>query len=115
MPDIEVNYHFLDVGGQFEYHNGNRSAYQRLFGDYLRSEPGLGGRVLDIGCGHSLNRSYRFYADLVGQLDGVDPFQAVAPPEQLVKSITASTAVRSTSMTTPRTIDYQVTQGYSGR
>ena len=84
MNDIEVNYHFLDVDRRFDYYDQHRNAFQRLFGIYLRSEPGLGGRVLDIGCGHGLNRSYKFFSDLVGQLDGVDPFPAVAPPEQMV-------------------------------
>jgi SAM-dependent methyltransferase len=84
MAEIEVNYHFLDVDRQFQYYSENRNAFQKVFGTYLRSEPGLAGRVLDIGCGHGPNRSYKFFADLVGHLDGVDPFPVLAPPEQLV-------------------------------
>jgi hypothetical protein len=43
----------------------------KTFGNYLRSEPGIRGRVLDIGCGHTVNRAYEVYADRLGQLDGV--------------------------------------------
>lgn len=84
MSEIEVNYHFMDVNRDFEYHDKNRSTFQRIYGNYLRSEPGLGGRVLDIGCGHSVNQSFSVFADRLGRLDGVDPFPVIAHPEHLV-------------------------------
>jgi SAM-dependent methyltransferase len=84
MSEIEVNYHFIDAKRGLAHHDKNRSTFQRIYGNYLRSEPGLSGRVLDIGCGHSVNRSYEVYADRLGRLDGVDPFPAIAHPEHLV-------------------------------
>jgi hypothetical protein len=83
MNEIQVNYHFIDVNKGFEHHDKNRSTFPIIFGNYLRAEPGIGGRVLDIGCGHSVNQSFKVFADRLGRLDGVDPFPAIAHPEHL--------------------------------
>ena len=83
MNELEVNYHFIDAKKDFEHHDKNRSTFSKIYGSYLRSEPGIRGRVLDIGCGHTVNRAYEVYADRLGQLDGVDPFPAIEHPEHL--------------------------------
>jgi ubiquinone/menaquinone biosynthesis C-methylase UbiE len=83
MSPVQVNYHFIDADKGFEHHNKNRSTFPIIYGNYLRAEPGLGGRVLDIGCGHGVNQSFKVFADRVGRLDGVDPFPAIEHPEHL--------------------------------
>lgn len=55
----------------------DRSSFQRAFLELLTAEPGLRGRVLDIGCGGRLPTSIASIAQVVGQLDGVDPDEAV--------------------------------------
>lgn len=78
-----VNYHFLDTNPDYEYHNKRRSAFQEIYARYLSSEPALGGKALDIGCGHGVNPTYEIIAPLLGQLDGCDPFPSITPPMHL--------------------------------
>jgi len=83
-----VNYHFIDVGQPFEYHDRQRSEFIEMYAAFLASEPGLAGRTLDVGCGHGPNRAIeRLLARMperVGPMDGVDPFPMVEPPAHLV-------------------------------
>jgi SAM-dependent methyltransferase len=51
--------------------------YMRRFADRLVLEPGLRNRVLDIGCGGSIPGCLEDVAKMAGQLDGVDPSEAV--------------------------------------
>lgn len=51
----------------------DRNGFQRWFGDRLESEPGLRGRVLDIGCGPNFPAHLTRLSELPSQLDGVDP------------------------------------------
>jgi SAM-dependent methyltransferase len=51
----------------------DRNGFQRWFCDRLESEPGLRGRVLDIGCGPALPGPLAKLSRLPAQLDGVDP------------------------------------------
>jgi 2-polyprenyl-3-methyl-5-hydroxy-6-metoxy-1,4-benzoquinol methylase len=90
MIDIEVNYHYLNVNRTFKYYDNNRFNFRRIYGSYLRLEPGLSGRVLDIGCGHGVNGSFEVFADRLGQLDGVDPFPVIAPPGHLANRWTCA-------------------------
>jgi 2-polyprenyl-3-methyl-5-hydroxy-6-metoxy-1,4-benzoquinol methylase len=78
-----VNYHYLDTVVDFDYHDKRRSAFQNIYADYLSAEPGIGGRVLDIGCGHGENPTYRLIASHIKHLDGCDPFPVITPPAHL--------------------------------
>jgi SAM-dependent methyltransferase len=78
-----INYHYIDTSPDYRYHDQRRSAFQDIYARYLRAEPLLRGRVLDIGCGHAVNPTYETIAPLLGQLDGVDPFPAITPPKHL--------------------------------
>ena len=60
MSFFSVNYHFLDANKNFEQYDQDRSNFQRIYGHYLQSEPGLTGRVLDIGCGHGPNPTFKY-------------------------------------------------------
>jgi len=51
----------------------DRSGFQRWFCDRLQAEPGMRGRVLDIGCGPSLPPPLAPLSGLPAQFDGVDP------------------------------------------
>jgi SAM-dependent methyltransferase len=51
----------------------DRKGFQRWFCDRLGAEPGMRGRVLDIGCGPSLPKALTPLSGLPAQLDGVDP------------------------------------------
>jgi 2-polyprenyl-3-methyl-5-hydroxy-6-metoxy-1,4-benzoquinol methylase len=83
MNKLTTNYHYLDTNTNYDYHNLRRSAFQNGYAQYLCAEPLLHGRVLDIGCGHGINPTYEIIAPLLGQLDGVDPFPAITPPQHL--------------------------------
>jgi len=50
-----------------------RNGFQRWFCDRLESEPGMRGRVLDIGCGPTFPTPLSRLCGLPAQLDGVDP------------------------------------------
>jgi len=84
MAQPIVNYHFLDTGNTFEHYDQRRSAFQHIYAELLAMEPSISGRVLDIGCGHSLNPTLTRIIEKIGQLDGVDPFPMVEPPPHLV-------------------------------
>jgi SAM-dependent methyltransferase len=73
----------MDVGQTFDYYDRNRSNFQAIYGNLLRAEAALAGRVIDIGCGHGDNPSYPFFSDRLGQLDGVDPFPMIEPVSKL--------------------------------
>jgi 2-polyprenyl-3-methyl-5-hydroxy-6-metoxy-1,4-benzoquinol methylase len=79
VPDFIVNYHFLDTGQSFDYYNSKRFSYRDIYADYLVSEPSIGGRVLDIGCGHGVNPGISKIIARVGSMDGVDPFPVIEP------------------------------------
>ncbi|TQF33460.1 methyltransferase domain-containing protein [Bradyrhizobium sp. UNPA324] len=83
MPDIQINYHFLDTGKTFEHYANRRSSFQSIYADLLSSEPRLSGKVLDIGCGHAINPTLEKIISKVGTLDGVDPFPLIDPPLHL--------------------------------
>jgi SAM-dependent methyltransferase len=51
--------------------------YQIAFREFLAAEPGVNGRVLDIGCGSSLLTPVSLVPSLCKQLDGVDPSPAI--------------------------------------
>jgi SAM-dependent methyltransferase len=51
----------------------DRNGFQRWFCERLESEPGLRGRVLDIGCGPNFPAPLARLSELPSQLDGVDP------------------------------------------
>jgi 2-polyprenyl-3-methyl-5-hydroxy-6-metoxy-1,4-benzoquinol methylase len=76
---MEVNYHALDVNTDFSYHDKRRAHFQQLYADFLVNEPGLRGKVLDIGCGHGTNPTLERIKHLLGHVDGVDPFPVVQP------------------------------------
>ena len=84
MSDFIVNYHFLDTGKSFDYYNSKRFSYRDIYADFLISEPAIGGRVLDIGCGHGINPGLGKIIERVGSLDGVDPFPVIEPSPFLV-------------------------------
>jgi SAM-dependent methyltransferase len=50
-----------------------RNGFQRWFCDRLEMEPGIRGRVLDIGCGRTFPGPLARISRLPTQLDGVDP------------------------------------------
>ena len=82
---IRINYHFLDAGKSFKYYDGRRYDFQTIYADLLASEPRLSGRVLDIGCGHSVNPTLGRIISKIGRLDGVDPYPVLEPPSHLVE------------------------------
>jgi 2-polyprenyl-3-methyl-5-hydroxy-6-metoxy-1,4-benzoquinol methylase len=84
MSAVTVNYHYLDVGRDFAYHDKSRSLFQKIYAEHLLAEPALGGRVLDVGCGHGVNPTLKQLAGKLGPLDGVDPFPVEEPPQHLV-------------------------------
>jgi SAM-dependent methyltransferase len=49
------------------------SEHQLAFGRLIAAEPGVGGRVLDVGCGPGLHGAVGFVAGRARQIDGVDP------------------------------------------
>ncbi|QGM47137.1 class I SAM-dependent methyltransferase [Methylocystis heyeri] len=79
-----VNYHFIDVGGCYSDYDADRGNFQRIYGEFINQEKALSGRVLDIGCGHGLNPSYKYFSNRINWLDGVDPFPVMEPPTHLV-------------------------------
>jgi SAM-dependent methyltransferase len=83
LNSIAINYHFLDVAQPFAYHDGRRSQFIELYAQLLASDPGLGGRTLDVGCGQGPHRALDRIRDKVGVIDGVDPFPAIEPPAPL--------------------------------
>jgi len=83
MTEMIVNYHFLEVGKPYKYHDKRRSEFQKIYADFLAAEPALGKHVLDIGCGHGINPTLDLLRGRLGELDGVDPFPMVAPPPHL--------------------------------
>jgi 2-polyprenyl-3-methyl-5-hydroxy-6-metoxy-1,4-benzoquinol methylase len=84
MTEMIVNYHFLDTKGTFGHFDKSRYNFQEIYATYLSLEPAIGGRVLDIGCGHGLNPTVEKIAHLLRNLDGVDPFPVMTPPMHLV-------------------------------
>lgn len=76
---MEINYHFLDCGPDFEYHDKRRSVFQDIYAEMLSRESSLKGKVLDVGCGHGHNPVISKLIHLIGELDGVDPFPVVEP------------------------------------
>ena len=79
-----VNYHFLDTGKDFDYYSVRRSSFQDIYAQLLVSEPLIGGRILDIGCGHGVNPTLSKIMDRLGPIDGVDPFPEIEPPTHLI-------------------------------
>lgn len=90
MKDTIVSYHFLDVNKGYKYYDERRSKYQDIYARFISAEPAVGGRVLDIGCGHSVHPLVDKFIQHVGQLDGVDPFPVVAPPRHIVNRWTCA-------------------------
>jgi 2-polyprenyl-3-methyl-5-hydroxy-6-metoxy-1,4-benzoquinol methylase len=83
MYKTTINYHFLDVGRNFDYYDSKRSSFQQIYAEYLMFESSISGRVLDIGCGHGINPTLNRLMDKLGSLDGVDPFPVIEPPAHL--------------------------------
>lgn len=79
MPISIINHHYIDCDNDWQHHDVKRSYFQDYYARLLAREPGLGGRVLDIGCGHSVNPTLSKISDLIGSLDGVDPFPVITP------------------------------------
>lgn len=63
----------------------DRSGFQRFFSGQLLKEPGIHGRVLDIGCGGNLPSALSPIVSAVGQLDGVDPNREVLSHPHLTR------------------------------
>jgi 2-polyprenyl-3-methyl-5-hydroxy-6-metoxy-1,4-benzoquinol methylase len=82
---MKINYHFLDQGHDFSYHDQRRSEFQSIYANYLAAEPALKRHVLDIGCGHGTNPTIAMISDHLGDVDGVDPFP-VQMPHPLIKN-----------------------------
>lgn len=74
-----INYHFIDCKYRFDHYDKRRSFFQDFYARCLAGEPRISGRLLDIGCGHGTNPTISKIEHLVGEVDGVDPFPAVAP------------------------------------
>ena len=70
---------YLHIGEDYDYYANSRDNFQAIYGNILKNEPGIAGRVLDIGCGHGSNPAYPYFSASIGQLDGVDPFPMVEP------------------------------------
>ncbi len=80
---MRVNYHFIDPGKDYSHYDSRRSEFQAIFSNMLGAEPAITGRVLDVGCGHTVNPSLAKILSLLGELDGVDPSPTAAPPPHL--------------------------------
>ena len=65
--------------GSFRHLTGDRSGYQGEFAGRILAEPGLHGRVLDVGCGPAPQLMLEEVFRRAGHLDGVDPAPPVAP------------------------------------
>ncbi|HTV48103.1 MAG TPA: class I SAM-dependent methyltransferase [Phycisphaerae bacterium] len=63
---------------EFQNPWADRNGSGKVFSRLLRQEPGLKGRVLDIGCGKGItNKSLTDFPSWCDHLDGVDPTPAV--------------------------------------
>lgn len=71
--------------GSFSHLYRDRSGFQREFVKRVLAEPGIKGRVLDIGCGPAVCPPIAEIATAAGQLDGVDPTPAVKDHPALVE------------------------------
>jgi SAM-dependent methyltransferase len=83
MARFTVNYHFIEVERIWEDYDADRANFQRIYAGFLREEPGIVHRVLDVGCGHTINPTLSLLSGIIGQLDGVDPFPSIVPPAHL--------------------------------
>jgi len=63
--------------GSFRHLTADRSGYQETFARRLLAEPGLRGRVLDVGCGPAPQAILEEVFRRAGHLDGVDPVPPV--------------------------------------
>ncbi|MFI4860773.1 MAG: class I SAM-dependent methyltransferase [Phycisphaerales bacterium JB063] len=61
----------------FETHDQDRALFQGEFCRRLAAEPKFAGEKLDIGCGGGFPRAFDSIRDLMGVVDGVDPFPEV--------------------------------------
>jgi SAM-dependent methyltransferase len=74
----------------WSYYDLNRSNFQLIYGNLIKNEAKLAGRVIDIGCGHGANPAYQYFGEGIGQLDGVDPFPMIEPAPNLANRWTCS-------------------------
>jgi SAM-dependent methyltransferase len=65
--------------GSFRHLTVDRSGFQVEFARRLLAEPGLSGRVLDVGCGAQPQPALEEVIRRAGHLDGVDPAPPVGP------------------------------------
>lgn len=79
MSQPIVNYHYLDCNRDFSYHDTTRALFQDIYAQMLEKESSIGGKVLNIGCGHGIDPTISKISHLLGTIDGVDPFPAVEP------------------------------------
>jgi SAM-dependent methyltransferase len=71
--------------GSFSELYRDRSGFHREFVKRVIAEPGIRGRVLDIGCGAGVNQALTEIAAAAGQLDGADPNPEVRNHPALTK------------------------------
>lgn len=57
--------------------------FQYRFADLVAHDPGVRGRVLDIGCGPGFHRSLAFIRRVAAQVDGVDPGDGIEHNDSL--------------------------------
>jgi SAM-dependent methyltransferase len=76
--ELQVTSEVESTGRTFAEMNVARSHFQHVFAARLLAEPGLKGRVLDIGCGGGLPVALRGQDRLFPNLDGVDVSETVA-------------------------------------
>ena len=69
--------------GPFRQLIRDRSGYQGEFVRRLLAEPGLSGRVLDIGCGPQPQPVLEEVLGRAGQVDGLDPAEPITPHPRL--------------------------------
>ncbi len=58
--------------------------FQYRFANLIAHDPGVRGRVLDIGCGSGFHRSLAFIKAVASQVDGVDPGEDIDRNDSLV-------------------------------
>lgn len=70
--------------GSFREHDQDRSRFHYEFQRLIEKEPGLNGRVLDIGCGPDLAPPMKLMRERMTNLDGVEPSADVHQHPQLI-------------------------------
>lgn len=70
----------------FANHDADRSMFQAEFCRRLLAEPGIHGRVIDIGCGPRLPEVLGALEPALNNLDGVDPMPGTASRHPLLKN-----------------------------